>query len=240
MMSKQAVNVVPAHVAIIMDGNGRWAKQRGLPRLHGHRAGVESVRAIVRACRKAGVKYLTLYAFSTENWSRPSAEIKGLMRILATFLRKQDSELHENKVRLRTIGEPEAFPVSVRRELDRVKKETALYKEGALILALNYGSRSELVRAARGLIAQARQGRLQETDVDEKCFAANLDAPDVPDPDLLIRTSGEQRLSNFLLWQLSYAEFYFTKILWPDFREPQFMEALADYARRKRRFGGLG
>jgi undecaprenyl diphosphate synthase len=239
-MSPAAPAAVPRHVAIIMDGNGRWARQRGLSRLHGHREGVESVRAIVRACRPAGVKYLTLYAFSTENWARPAAEVKGLMRILVTFLRSQDRELHENRVRLRTIGEPDAFPASVRRELDRVKQETAHYRDGTLILALNYGGRAELVRAARALVAEARQGRLREAEVDEKRLAAGLDAPDIPDPDLLIRTSGEKRLSNFLLWQLSYAEFYFTDVLWPDFREPQFQEALAEYARRHRRFGGLG
>ena len=239
-MSPAASELVPRHVAIIMDGNGRWAKQRGLSRLHGHREGVESVRAIVRACRPAGVKYLTLYAFSTENWARPAAEIKGLMSILSTFLRKEDRELHENRVRLRTIGETDALPASARRELDRVKKETAHYQDGTLILALNYGARAELARAARALVAEAIQGRLREADVGEKCLAARLDAPDIPDPDLLIRTSGEQRLSNFMLWQLSYAEFYFTDVLWPDFREKQFEEALAAYAGRRRRFGGLG
>ncbi len=239
-MSLDASELVPRHVAIIMDGNGRWAKQRGLSRLHGHREGVESVRAIVRACRPAGVKYLTLYAFSTENWARPAAEIKGLMSILSTFLRKEDRELHENRVRLRTIGETDALPAAARRELDRVKKETAHYQDGALILALNYGARAELTRAARALVAEAIQGSLREADVDEKRLAARLDAPDVPDPDLLIRTSGEQRLSNFMLWQLSYTEFYFTDVLWPDFREKQFEEALAAYAGRRRRFGGLG
>ena len=238
-MNTAAPDAVPRHVAIIMDGNGRWAQQRGFSRLRGHREGVESVRAVVRACRATGIKYLTLYAFSTENWTRPASEINGLMRILTTFLRKQDRELHDNKVRLLTIGDIDALPETVRKELARVKSETAHYQDGTLVLALNYGSRAEIVKTARSIALAARKGRLHEKDLDETTFAAHLDTAGMPDPDLLIRTSGEQRLSNFLLWQLSYAEFYFTDVLWPDFREPHLKKALAEYARRCRRFGGL-
>ena len=227
----------PRHVAIIMDGNGRWAKQHGLPRVKGHEQGAESVRAVLRACRPAGVKYLTLYAFSVENWSRPRLEVEALMALLQTFLKKQENELHANRVRLRTIGRTTDLPKPVQRELSRVMQATAQYDEGQLILALSYGGRAEIVDAARRLAGEVRAGRLVPEAIDDKVFAANLYAPDIPDPDLMIRTSGEMRISNFLLWQLSYAEFYFTDVLWPDFREEHFVAALAEYARRHRRFG---
>jgi undecaprenyl diphosphate synthase len=230
---------IPEHVAIIMDGNGRWAKARGLSRIKGHEAGAESVRAVLRACRQAGVKYLTLYAFSVENWVRPKAEIQALMGLLVRFLRRNEHELHENEVRLRMIGREEDLPAEVRRELDRVMAATAAHTGGQLILALSYGGRTEIAQAARAIARKVKEGRLLPEAVDEAVLAAHLYAPDVPDPDLLIRTSGEMRVSNFLLWQISYAELYVTPALWPDFREAEFGQALEEYARRHRRFGDV-
>ena len=228
---------VPRHVAVIMDGNGRWAKQRGRPRLFGHRAGADSLRAILRACRDHGVEFLTVYAFSTENWIRPKGEVAGLMSLLKTFLKKDEHELHENQVRLRVTGHIQDLPAAVRAELERVMAATRNYSKGHLILALSYGGRSEIVDAVRAIAAKARAGAIDPAQIDEAAVAAHLYLPDVPDPDLMIRTSGELRLSNFLLWELSYAEFYFTETLWPDFREPDFAKALAEYARRRRRYG---
>ncbi|HPF98868.1 MAG TPA: isoprenyl transferase [Kiritimatiellia bacterium] len=236
---KATPSKIPVHVAIIMDGNGRWAQRRGLPRIKGHEVGTDSVRAIVRACRKAGVKYLTLYAFSSENWVRPKAEIIGLMRILRRFLTQQEHELHENKVRLRVIGHIDDLPLPVQRELRRVIEVTKDYKEGTLTLALSYGGRVEITDAARKIAEDVRAGKLKPSAIDERKFAEYLYAPDVPDPDLMIRTSGELRLSNFLLWQLSYAEFYITDVLWPDFREKEFEAALQAYAERRRRYGDV-
>jgi len=229
----------PLHVAVIMDGNGRWAQARGLPRIKGHEEGAESVRCIVRACREAGVKYLTLYAFSVENWMRPRAEIEALMELLLRFLRRNERELHENRVRLRIIGRTDDLPARVQSELARVIQVTAAYTEGNLVLALSYGGRTEIAHAARRIARLARAGELDPEAVDEKTVAAHLYAPDIPDPDLLIRTSGEMRVSNFLLWQISYAEIYVTPVLWPDFREAEFKQALAEYARRDRRFGAV-
>ncbi len=231
---------IPQHVAIIMDGNGRWARQRGLPRIKGHEAGAESVRAVVRAARDAGVKYLTLYAFSSENWVRPPSEVQGLMRLLQKFLREEEDELHSNRVRLRAIGRLRDLPPSVRRELKRVMRATESYSERQLILALSYGGRAEIVDAVRAIARKVGEGVLQPGRIREKTIREHLYAPDVPDPDLMIRTSGELRLSNFLLWQLSYAELYFTDVLWPDFREEHFRAALEEYARRERRFGDIG
>lgn len=229
---------LPRHVAIIMDGNGRWAKQRGLPRLKGHEQGAESVRTAIRACRNAGVEFLTLYAFSVENWKRSRQEVGGLMRLLRRFLRDQERELHENQVRLRMIGRMEDLADALRADLDRVALATRDYTGGQLILALSYGGRTEIAAAARAIACEVRDGRLNSERVDEACVAAHLYAPDVPDPDLMIRTSGELRISNFLLWQLSYTELYFTDVLWPDFREEHFRAALDEYARRQRRYGG--
>jgi len=230
---------VPRHVAIIMDGNGRWARSRGLPRLEGHRVGAESVRAVLRGCRQLGIEYLTLYAFSSENWVRPRAEVTGLMSLLRRFLRDQGHELHENKVRLRAIGHLDDLPVPVRRELDLMIHETEHYTEGQLILALSYGGRAELVDAFRRMAADVEAKRLKADSITEQTISDHLYLPDVPDPDLMIRTSGELRISNFLLWQLSYAEFYFTPVPWPEFREPQLQEAVAEYQRRHRRFGDV-
>ena len=228
---------VPRHVAIIMDGNGRWAKKRGQPRLAGHRAGADALRRALRACRNHGVEYLTVYAFSTENWVRPKLEVSGLMRLLKTFLKKDEHELHENGVRLRVTGRIGDLPPAVRAELERVMEATKDHTRGQLILALSYGGRAEIADAARSLAADAAAGRLDPAAIDEAAVASRLYLPDVPDPDLLIRTSGECRLSNFLLWEASYSEFVFTDVLWPDFGEDDFAAALAEYARRQRRFG---
>ena len=237
MSASAPAAAVPRHVAIIMDGNGRWAKRRMRPRLFGHRAGADSLRAILRACRERGVEYLTVYAFSTENWVRPKDEVSGLMSLLKTFLKKDEHELHENQVRLRVTGRIGDLPRAVRAELERVMEATKGHRKGQLILALSYGGRAEIVDAARALAAEAKAGRIDPAKIDEAAVARHLYLPDVPDPDLMIRTSGELRLSNFLLWQLSYAEFYFTDVLWPDFREADFAKALEEYARRQRRHG---
>jgi len=234
---KAEMSGIPRHVAIIMDGNGRWARKRMRPRLFGHRAGAESLRAVLRACRDQGVEYLTVYAFSTENWVRPEDEVGGLMSLLKTFLKKDEHELHENEVRLRVTGRIQDLPEAVRSELNRVMEATKNYKKGHLILALSYGGRTEIVDAVRGLAEQVKAGEIEPGQIDETMISRHLYLPDVPDPDLMIRTSGEERLSNFLLWELSYAEFYFTDTLWPDFREADFAKALAEYARRQRRFG---
>lgn len=230
---------VPRHVAIIMDGNGRWARRRGLPRLEGHRMGAESVRSALRSCRRLGIEYLTLYAFSSENWVRPRAEVTGLMSLLRTFLRDQGHELHENRVRLRAIGHLQDLPLLVRRELNRMIQETADYRDGTLVLALSYGGRSEILDACRGVAEEVAAGRLKPRQLDEDAFRRHLYLPDVPDPDFMIRTSGETRISNFLLWQLSYAELYFTDVMWPDFRESEFDLAIAEFRRRHRRFGDI-
>ena len=228
---------VPRHVAIIMDGNGRWAKQRGKPRLFGHRAGADSLRAVLHACRDHGVEYLTVYAFSTENWVRPREEVSGLMSLLKTFLKKDEHDLHENQVRLRVTGRIQDLPRAVRSELERVMAATKDYRKGHLILALSYGGRAEILDAVKTIAAKVKAGELEPEQIDERAIAGHLYLPDVPDPDLMIRTSGELRLSNFLLWELSYAEFYFTDTLWPDFREEAFAQALAEYSRRQRRYG---
>lgn len=230
---------VPQHVAIIMDGNGRWAKKRGWPRIKGHQVGADSVRAVLKACRTAGVKYLTLYAFSTENWIRPKAEVMGLMSLLSKFLRDQSFELHDNKTRLRVIGHKQDLPAPVRKELDKVIAETSHYTEGTLTLALSYGGRVEITDAVRAIAEEVKRGELKPADITEKVIAQHLYTSEIPDPDFMIRTSGEQRISNFLLWQLSYAEFYFTDVLWPDFREKEFLEAIEVYKNRHRRFGDI-
>ncbi len=237
-MSKTSANL-PRHVAIIMDGNGRWAKNRGLPRIKGHQVGAESVREILRACRGRGIEYLTLYAFSSENWVRPKPEVTGLMALLRKFLRDQSDELHANEVKLRVIGHMQDLPSAVQKELNRVIGETAHYTKGTLTLALSYGGRTELTDAVKAIARKVKDGRLNPSSITEKTIAQHLYAPDIPDPDFMIRTSGEMRISNFLLWQLSYAELYVTPVLWPDFRAPQLDEALAEYQRRHRRFGGV-
>jgi len=229
----------PQHIAVIMDGNGRWAAARGLPRLKGHEEGAQSAAATVRSCRRHGIRYLTLFAFSVENWVRPASEIRGLTRLLLRFVKEHEKELHENRIRLRVIGRIEDFPVRVASEVGRVIEATRSYDEGHLVLALSYGGRSEIAHAARRIAEDVRAGILHPRDVDEAAVAARMYAPDVPDPDLLIRTSGEMRVSNFLLWQISYAELYVTDVMWPDFREEEFDKALRAYASRQRRFGDV-
>jgi len=230
---------VPRHVAIIMDGNGRWARQRGLPRLKGHEQGAESVRAVMKSARDHGVEVLTLYAFSVENWSRPVAEVNGLMRLLPTFLKRHEKLLHENGTRLRAIGRLEDLPETTRGELMRVMEETKHHTQRQLVLALSYGGRTELTDAVRKIAGEVRAGTLDPDAITDATLTNHLYAPDLPEPDLMIRTSGEQRISNFLLWQLSYTELYFAPELWPDFREEQFARALEAYAARQRRFGGV-
>jgi undecaprenyl diphosphate synthase len=224
-------------VAVIMDGNGRWAKQRRLPRVEGHRNGVESVRAVVRAAGEAGVKYLTLYAFSVENWNRPKDEVDTLMKYLARFLKGEIGELNRNNVRLDAIGQIYRLPEFVQEQLKKTKAALAKNNGLTLILALSYGGRTEIVDAARSMAQQAKDGRLEPAEINEQLVSQHLYTCHYPDPDLLIRTSGEMRISNFLLWQISYAELVVTPTLWPDFRKPQFFEALEEYTRRHRRFG---
>lgn len=231
-------NRVPTHIAIIMDGNGRWAKLRGKPRLAGHEAGSETVRCVLNYCRDAGVRYLTLYAFSTENWFRPQEEVLGLMSLLGAFITKHEQELIDRQVRLRVIGRREDLSETLQSVLARLERETAQF-ERQLIIALSYSGRSELARAARLIAEEVRSGTLAPEAVNEAAIASRLYAPDVPDPDLIIRTSGEMRISNFLLWQCAYSEFYVTPVLWPDFRQDSFDAALAAYAKRDRRFGGV-
>lgn len=228
---------LPRHVAVIMDGNGRWATQRGLPRVEGHRMGIRSVRAIVECARELGISHLTLYAFSAENWGRPEIEVTTLMGLLRDFLFKELPELSRQKIRLNVIGEAERLPMTVREALRHTMSATASNTEMTLTLALSYAGRNELVRAARRLAEDVAAGRLSPADIDEESFAARLDTAGIPDPDLLIRTSGEIRISNFLLWQAAYAEFVFTDVLWPDFGKAEFLLALDEYSRRRRRFG---
>ena len=230
----------PVHVAIIMDGNGRWAQARGLPRSKGHEAGAESVRCVLRSAAKFGIRYLTLYAFSVENWKRPVAEVSGLMSLLRSFLAQYEHALHENRVRLRVLGRRSDLPLLVNQALRRVEKATEGYTDRTLVLALSYGGRTEIAAAARAIAEKARRGEIDPDSIDEDTVARHLYLPDIPDPDLIIRTSGELRLSNFLLWQCAYSELYVTPVLWPDFREPEFAAALDAFAHRKRRFGGLG
>ncbi len=234
-MSEQ--NRIPQHVAIIMDGNGRWAELHGKPRYEGHAAGIEPVRASVRAAIRGGVKYLTLYAFSTENWGRPEQEVDALMELFCQTVTQETSELQRQGVRIRMIGDRSRFSPKVQRYLAQAEEQTASGEALTLILALNYSSRNEIVRAVRRIAARAAQGTLKAEDIGEQTLGDALDTAAWPDPDLIVRTSGECRLSNFLLWQASYAELYFPEVLWPDFTEEQFDLAMTEYARRERRFG---
>ncbi len=226
---------LPVHVAVIMDGNGRWAKKRGLPRSAGHRAGVERVRTIIRMSSDIGIRYLTLFAFSTENWKRPSDEVSTLMSLLVEYLVKELPELHEKNVRIRTLGDIGALPEKVKAEISRAVEKTSGNTGLTVNMAINYGARQELVEAVR----QALKDGIKPEDVNEEWISSVLYTAGEPDPDLLIRTSGEARISNFLLYQLAYAELYFTGTYWPDFDETAYAAALADFAGRDRRFGGL-
>ncbi|MBW2520784.1 MAG: isoprenyl transferase [Deltaproteobacteria bacterium] len=231
---------IPHHLAIIMDGNGRWAEKRHLPRIIGHRKGVETVQQIVATCRKQGVKFLTLFAFSSENWGRPHDEVDALMRLLGTFLEKELSRLLEQGIRLRVIGETGRLPGQVLRILQEVMSQTEANDKMTLCLALSYGSRNEMVRAFRKIGDQIACGKVLPEQISEKMISETLDTNGIPDPDLLIRTSGETRISNFLLWQLAYTELYFSEKLWPEFTSSELLEAFADFSQRQRRFGLTG
>lgn len=228
---------IPRHVAIIMDGNGRWAQKRFQPRLFGHRAGVDSVREVVEKAREIGVEILTLYAFSSENWKRPASEVSGLMSFLKTYIHEELSRMLQNNIRFSCIGEIERLPEDVREALVMAQAETASNTQMILNLALSYGSRSELTRAMKKIAQECQSGQISVGEITEDVISNHLDTAGMIDPDLLIRTGGEARLSNFLLWQASYSEIYFTDIMWPDFRADAFLHAIADFQQRERRFG---
>lgn len=234
-----AETALPRHVALIMDGNGRWAEARGKTRVHGHRAGAETVRRIVEHARRLGIRYLTLYAFSTENWARPRAEVAALMRLLGRFIENELPTLQKNDIRLGVIGDPDALSAGLRRSLAAAVALTAGNTAMTLTLAINYGGRDEIIRAMRRAAKSAGETGTPLLDIGEQAFGRFLDAGDMPDPDLVVRTAGEQRLSNFLIWQAAYAELYFTPVAWPDFSAADFDAALAEYAKRTRKFGGL-
>ena len=231
------IDSIPKHVAIIMDGNGRWAKERFLPRLAGHREGINSVRDITRICGKIGVEYLTLYTFSKENWKRPPAEVSALMTLLLRTIKKEVKGLHENNVKFNVIGDLEMLPTSTKNGLQEGVTLTSKNTGLNLSLALNYGSRQEIIKAVQCLAREVRDGFLKPEEIDEELFSSNLYTKVIPDPDLMIRTSGESRLSNFLLWQSAYTEIYMTNIYWPDFREEELMKAIKNYQNRERRYG---
>jgi undecaprenyl diphosphate synthase len=228
---------IPCHLAIIMDGNGRWAEKRLLSRIAGHREGAKSVRRIVEECRRLGVGYLTLYAFSTENWGRPQTEIDALMRLLVQFLKNETPQMVANGIRFNVIGDTERLPAVARREIAAAAAHTADCRSMVLTLALSYGGRDEIVRAVRRLAGEVEEGRLSSGVIDEETFARRLDTADLPEPDLLIRTSGEKRISNFLLWQLAYSEMVFSEVTWPEFGEQELRAAFEEFSQRKRRFG---
>ncbi|MFH2123235.1 MAG: isoprenyl transferase [Pseudomonadota bacterium] len=230
---------IPRHVAIIMDGNGRWAERRHQPRLFGHKAGVESVRDVVETAREIGVEILTLYAFSSENWKRPASEVSGLMSFLKSYVQTELSRMLQNNIRFTCIGDLERLPGEVQEVLARAKTETALNNKLVLNLALSYGARSELTRAMRKIAAACAAGNLSIEDIDEGLISNYLDTAGMVDPDLLIRTGGEARLSNFLLWQASYSEIHFTDVMWPDFRSDAFLQSIAEFQLRERRFGRI-
>lgn len=234
-MSKQ--RAIPQHVAIIMDGNGRWAKQHGKQRYEGHIAGVESVRRVLRAAKVGGVRYLTLYAFSTENWGRPAAEVEGIMELFCKSVVGETPELVKQGVKVQIIGERRGFSERVVELIDQIESNTAQGQELTLVLAFNYSSRREIMLAMQQIARRVAEGELKAEDISEQTIAQSLMTEAIPDPDLIIRTSGECRLSNFLLWQASYAEFYFPEVLWPDFDEKEFAKALEVYALRERRYG---
>ncbi|HEX6790932.1 MAG TPA: isoprenyl transferase [Candidatus Krumholzibacteria bacterium] len=234
----KATRDLPRHIAIIMDGNGRWAKKRHRPRIVGHHAGAEPVRKCVRACAKLGVTHLTLYTFSIENWTRPRTEVIGLMAFLEEVLRREVLELNENNVRLNAIGRLDALPEATRRTVDRSIEALAANTGLVLTLCLSYGGRAEIVDAARALASRAVAKEIAPGDIDETMFGGAMYDPSIPDPDLLIRTSGELRVSNFLLWQIAYSEIWVTDVLWPDFSDAHLLDAIEDYMKRERRYGG--
>ena len=237
--ASQQTGSVPRHIAIIMDGNGRWARGKGLERLNGHERGAEAVRDCVKGCRELGVEYLTLYAFSTENWKRPKAEVMGLMKLLERFITKEVPELNAQGVRIEAIGRLTDLPDSTQKALRAAIEATAHNDKLTLVLALSYSSRVEIVDAIQSIARAVQAGQLDPAAIDAELLSQRLYTRAYPDPDLLIRTSGEMRLSNFLLWQLSYTEFYITPTLWPDFRKEDLLQAVRDYSKRQRRFGGI-
>lgn len=230
---------VPAHIAIIMDGNGRWAKSRFMPRTYGHKVGVETIRKVVKECSRLGVKYLTLYAFSTENWKRPKEEVSALMGLLVKYLRNELEELHKNNVKILTIGDISKLPQACIEELDHAKEKTKDNRGLVMSLALNYGGRNDLVNAVKNISQEVVDGKISVDDIGDDLISSHLSTKESPDPDLVVRTSGEQRLSNFLLWELAYSEFYFADIHWPDFDEKELQKAIFAYQSRDRRFGGI-
>lgn len=228
---------LPCHIAIIMDGNGRWAKKKNLNRINGHLKGVDAVREVVTSCRELGIKVLTLYAFSIENWQRPKEEVEALMELLKEYLEKERDEMVKNNIRLSAIGQLEDLPPEVRAALDETRKRTSHCDGMILNLALSYGGRSEILHAVQGILSDLRQGRIREEEIDLSSFPKYLWTGGLPDPDLLIRTSGESRISNFLLYQIAYTELYLTETLWPDFNRQELLKAIAEYQKRERRFG---
>jgi len=228
---------LPAHVAIIMDGNGRWAQKRLLNRVKGHERGSDAVRSVVRTCRELGIRYLTLYAFSTENWQRPKTEVEALMTLLKKFLKSEKSEMLENDIRLRVIGQINRLPADVREAVEETMSATGDNKSMDLILALSYGGRAEIVDMVRAVADKARQGRIDPQTIDAETITDHLYTRDIPDPDILIRTSGEMRISNFLLWQIAYSEIFVTPTLWPDFSKDELVQIIKDYQGRERRYG---
>ena len=232
-------NKLPSHIAIIMDGNGRWASKRGLPRRAGHREGANTLKRVVKISNEMGIHYLTVYAFSTENWNRPKEEVDALMSLLLEFLKNADKELAGENIKIKVIGESEGLTAEIKKEIIRITNKTMNNSGLTLVIALNYGSRTEITNAAARIARDVKQGTLKSEDVNEKLFSSYLYTVGTPDPDLVIRPSGEHRLSNFLLWQSSYSEFWYSDILWPDFSKKNLLEAIEEFQRRNRRFGGL-
>jgi undecaprenyl diphosphate synthase len=239
LQKKERINtdLLPKHVAVIMDGNGRWAKTHGRPRIFGHKNGVNAVKEVTEAAAELGIKYLTLYAFSTENWSRPVSEVDALMNLLIDTVGKQLKTLLKNNIRLQTIGDIDKLPQNTRKALKQAIEDTSANTGMTLVLALNYSARWEIVEATRQIASLVKSGALKEEDINAEVFSRHLSTKDIPDPELMIRTSGEHRISNYLLWQSAYTELYFTNVLWPDFSRQDFYDALLDYQGRERRFG---
>ena len=230
---------VPEHIAIILDGNGRWAKAKGMPRTYGHTVGAKNVETICRAAHDLGVKYVTMYAFSTENWSRPADEVKALMKLLGEYIKTCMKTAKKDNLRVRFIGDLSKLDDKLKKAIDDLTEYSSQFTGLTLTIAINYGSRDEMTRALKQVASDVKDGNLQVEDIDENLFSSYLDTKDIPDPDFMIRTSGEQRLSNYLLWQLAYAEFYFTKVPWPDFTPDELKAAIEEYDKRNRRFGGI-
>ena len=228
---------IPQHIGIIMDGNGRWAKQRGLPRTAGHKKGAENLKTVLNIARKSGVKIITLYAFSSENWSRPQEEVSTLMNLFREYLKNDIQELIKENVKVSFIGDRERFDTDLKEKMDEIEATTKNMTGFHVVLALSYGARGDILKSVKKIASKVKEGALSLDEIDETVFASSLSTAGIPDPDLIIRTSGEERVSNFLLWELAYAEFYFTKTLWPDFGEKEFLLALADFEQRQRRFG---